>query len=82
MESSWLLVEEVRWDDFRQQCRQLLVHCGKTLSSTETHLVLLFGFSGIRVRFPGDAKPHRHPCNRFVAESVERVIEYLVYVLG
>lgn len=51
---------------------RLLVHCGKT-GSTEIHLVLLFGFSGICVWFPGDARPHRHPCSRFMAESVERI---------
>lgn len=51
---------------------RLLVDCGKA-GSTEIHLVLLFGFSGIHVCLPGDARPHRHPCSRFMAESVERI---------
>lgn len=53
---------------------RLLAHCEET-GSAEIHLVVLFGLSGIHIQFPGDAGPHRHPCSRFAAESVERILQ-------
>lgn len=62
------------WMSLGSCAERLLAHCEET-GSTEIHLVVLFGFSGIHILFPGDAGPHRHPCSRFVAENVARILQ-------
>lgn len=59
------------WMSLGSCAERLLAHCEERLCWNAS-CVVIWALC-IHVWFPGDVGPHRHPCSRFVAESVERI---------